>query len=98
MVVCVGGPVGVLMGFKWRLLGVGRGVLGGGGWVGGSGWVSEFWTSGIVYMLILNYKHEYSVLNLAKKWTEWVLEKHSSSYLSRHTASFAIDTDELGAA
>ena len=33
-------------------------VLGGVG-----GWVSEFWTSGLVYMLILTVKHEYSVLN-----------------------------------
>ena len=56
MVVCGGGPVGVLMRFIWTSLGVGRGVL---GYVcvfgfGGEGfWVSEFWTSGIAYMLIL---------------------------------------------
>ena len=55
MMVCGGGSVGVLMRFVWRSLGVGRGVLGGGGWVSGGvgGWASEFWTSDIVYMLIL---------------------------------------------
>ena len=41
MVVCGGGSVGVVMGFVWRSLGVGMGVLGWGGcvclvvWAGG---------------------------------------------------------------
>ena len=54
-VVCVGGSVGVLMRFVWRSLGVGMGVLRWGRvcvW-GVDGWVSEFLTSGIVYILIL---------------------------------------------
>ena len=42
--VCVGGSVGVLMGFVWRSLGVGvgMGVLGWGGCVCGCGWVGEW--------------------------------------------------------
>ena len=54
MVVCVGGCLGILMRFVRRSLGMGMGVLGR-RWVcvwGVSGWVSEFWTSGIVYMPI----------------------------------------------
>ena len=35
MVLCVGGSVGVLIRFVWRSLGVGRDVLGWGGWVFG---------------------------------------------------------------
>ena len=51
-----GGSVDVLMVFAWRSIGVGMCVLGWGrggvfGCVGGL--VSEFWTRGIVYMLIL---------------------------------------------
>ena len=39
--------------------------------VGVGGWVSEFWTSGIVYMLILTISMSIVCLtNLAKKWTE----------------------------
>ena len=47
-----GGSVGVMR-FAWRSLCVGMGVL---GWGWGCGWVSEFWTSGIVYMLILTIR------------------------------------------
>ena len=43
-------------------------------WVWVGSWVS-FWTSGIVYMLILTMSTVCFKLNLAKKWTEWVLEK-----------------------
>ena len=44
------------------------------------GWVSQFWTSGIVYILILTISINivWLLLNLAKKWTEWVSEKPSS--------------------
>ena len=54
MVVCVGGCLGILMRFVRRSLGMGMGVLGR-RWVcvwGVGEWVSEFWTSGIVYMPI----------------------------------------------
>ena len=56
MVVCIGGSVALLMRFVWRSLGCGDGCVGVGVggclgvWVGG--WVSEFWTSGLVYMII----------------------------------------------
>ena len=43
--------MGVLVRFVWRSLSVGMCVL---GWCGGvCGWVGEFWTSDIVYMVIL---------------------------------------------
>ena len=55
MVVCVCWSAGVIMKFVWRSQGVGMGVLGRGGDVFGgvAGWDSEFWISGIVYILTL---------------------------------------------
>ena len=56
MVVCGCESMGVLMRFVWRSLGVGGVCCGGVGVcfvVCVGGWVSAFWTSGIVYMLIL---------------------------------------------
>ena len=52
VVVCVDGSVGVLLRFVWKSLSVGMGVSGWGRGVFGV-WLSEFWTSGIVYILIL---------------------------------------------
>ena len=75
MVVSVSGSVGVLMRFVWRSLGVGMGVLWW-GWVC-VGWV---WVGGCVIMPILTISMcTKCLLNLAKKWTEWVLEKKPSS-------------------
>ena len=55
MVVCGGGSVGVLISLYGGHWVWGWVCWGGGGWVFGSvgGWMSEFWTSDIVYMLIL---------------------------------------------
>ena len=54
VVVWVGGSVGMLMTFVWRSLDVGRVCkLGWGVFGGAGGWLSEFWTSDIIYILIL---------------------------------------------
>ena len=69
----------------WRSLGLWRGVLdGGGGCVFGDvgGWVSEFWTSGVVYMLILTISMSTVCLTQFGQKVEWVIlenkTKHSS--------------------
>ena len=78
MVVCVGGSVGVLTRFVWRLLGVGMGVLGWDGCIFGGldGLVSEFWTRGIVLKLILTI----SMSIVCSTQFGQKVEKHSSIF------------------
>ena len=58
LVVYVSRSVGVLMVFEWKAMGVWRDVLGW-GWVcvlGADELISKFWTSCIVYMLIMSQR------------------------------------------
>ena len=102
VVVCVGGSVGVLMRFVWRSLGVGMGCVGGVG-----GWVSEFWTSGIVYMLICTLSMSTVCLPHFNQKVDWVsfgktlfncshnfhLNIHSSKLFYHYTCSHVCSVD-----
>ena len=86
VVVCGCGSVGVLMRFVWRSLGVGMGVL---GWVGcvfgGVGErMNEFWTSGIVYMLILAISMSTVPNSIRPKSISRIVVKSISGYITMY--------------